>query len=56
MKYLKFPSENGISMWTPNIEDAAIYRHWGLAQMEAQKAIPKEEYDAYKNIKEKDSL
>ena len=56
VKYLKFPSENGISMWTPNIEDAAIYRHWGLAQMEAQKAIPKKEYDAYKNIKEIDDL
>lgn len=56
VKFIKFPSENGISMWTPDINDAYVYRSWGQAQVEAQRVIPKEEYDAYKNIKEIDDL
>lgn len=55
-QYLTDMCNDGKRLWTTNLEDADIYRRWGLAQVEAQKAIPKEEYDAYKNIKEIDDL
>lgn len=42
--------------WTEALNDALTFSSWRHAQIVAQDAIPKAEYDAYKNCVEKDEL
>lgn len=42
--------------WAATLDDALTFSSWGHAQTVAQVAIPKDEYDAYKQCVEKDSI